>query len=219
MKFECGDLERALAISELMPEAREHLRHCAACRREYRIWHELSRAAKDLRVEWETPLLWPGIRRSIEAEGRRNISRLSASWKPWAAVAAALLLLTSVFVTRQGGRFKAPAKPAQQQLLLPGARAQFLTEQALAEVERTEAAYRRSIEKLSALAEPRLHNPVSARTMNYREKLLMLDSAISDTRSNVDGNRFNVRLRIDLAELYREKQETLKELLTGDHKN
>ena len=32
MKFECGDLERALAISELMPEAREHLKVCAACR-------------------------------------------------------------------------------------------------------------------------------------------------------------------------------------------
>jgi len=30
MKFECGDLERALAVSDLMPQAREHLKTCDA---------------------------------------------------------------------------------------------------------------------------------------------------------------------------------------------
>ncbi len=95
----------------------------------------------------------------------------------------------------------------------------FLTEQALADVERTEAAYRQSIEKLSALAQPRLRNPGSAVAANYREKLLMLDSAISETRGNLDQNRFNVRLQTELAGLYREKQQTLKELLTRDQKN
>ncbi|MGA8027840.1 MAG: hypothetical protein WB992_11900, partial [Bryobacteraceae bacterium] len=69
------------------------------------------------------------------------------------------------------------------------------------------------------LAGPKLENPVSALTVDYKEKLLMLDSAISETRANLDQNRFNVRLQTELADLYREKQQTLKELLTRDEKN
>ena len=47
----------------------------------------------------------------------------------------------------------------------------------------------------------------------------MLDSAITDTRSNVAVNRFNVRLQKTLADLYREKQQTLEELLKRDQNN
>ena len=46
MKFECGDLERALANPDLMPEAKEHLKACAACRQEYRLWTDVSAAAR-----------------------------------------------------------------------------------------------------------------------------------------------------------------------------
>ncbi len=64
MKFECGDLERVLAVSERalsesMPEAREHLRQCAACRREYRLWNEISTVGRELHAEWDSPELWP----------------------------------------------------------------------------------------------------------------------------------------------------------------
>ena len=41
----------------------------------------------------------------------------------------------------------------------------------------------------------------------------MLDSEISEVRSTVEHNRFNARLQSELAVLYREKQETLKEIL------
>src|SRR5271170_925557 len=68
MKFECGDLERALAVPELMAEAREHLKECAACRREYRLWTEISSVAKELHEEWESPDLWPNIRQTLEAQ-------------------------------------------------------------------------------------------------------------------------------------------------------
>jgi hypothetical protein len=95
----------------------------------------------------------------------------------------------------------------------------FLTEQALLEVEKNEAAYRKSIEHLSQLAEPKLEDSSSAVAVNAQEKLLMLDAAIADTRGNVATNRFNLHLQTTLAELYREKQQTLKELLTGDQSN
>ena len=220
MKFECGDLERALAVSELMPEAREHLKHCSVCRREYRVWNDLSTAANGLREEWDSPLLWPAIRRSIEAEEKlKPKPRSWGSWKVLGLVAAAISLAAGLFVWRELSRPAIVNKPGATLTAAAQGDRDFLTEQALAEVEKTESAYRQSIGKLSALAEQRLSQPASPVAVSYREKLLMLDSAISDTRSNLDHNRFNLRLRMDLADLYREKQQTLKELLTSDHKN
>ncbi|HZH82741.1 MAG TPA: hypothetical protein VFD87_06340, partial [Phototrophicaceae bacterium] len=90
MKFECGDLERALTNSDLFPEAREHLKTCAICRREYRLWNEISSVARELHEEWDTPALWPSIRQAIEAE--RKPERIW--WKQrkmWAAAAALVI--------------------------------------------------------------------------------------------------------------------------------
>jgi hypothetical protein len=217
MKFECGDLERALAVSDLMPEAREHLKTCANCRREYRLWTEISSSARELHEEWESANLWPRIRQAIEAEPKP-----SKSWwkekKIWglAAVLAAAVLLPLRF-------WHAPVKPQTSpmaQTAAPRAAGQdFLTDQALREVERNEAAYRQSIDKLSRLAESKLASAASPRIVNAREKLMLLDSAIADTRANVASNRFNVRLQTTLADLYREKQQTLQELLARDRKN
>lgn len=209
MKFECGDLERALAVADLMPEAREHLKYCAACRREYRLWNEISSTAKLLHEDWETPELWPNIRKAIEAEAQPGSRPVWRKWQVW-AVAATLVLAVALFFARPKAPPTETASSGNQD---------FLTEQALHEVEANEAAYRRSIEKLSQLAQSKLKNVSPATAVNYREKLLMLDTAISDTRSSLDHNRFNVRLQMDLAGLYREKQQTLEELLTRDQKN
>lgn len=208
MKFECGDLERALAVSDLMPEAREHLKHCAACRREYRLWSEISSTAKLLHEDWETPDLWPNIRKAIEEDKPRS-RPVWMRWQIW-AVAATLVLAVALFFARPKAPGIETAASGSQD---------FLTEQALHEVEANEAAYRRSIEKLSQLAQSKLKKLNPAAAVNYREKLLVLDSAISDTRASLDHNRFNVRLQMDLAGLYREKQQTLEELLTRDQKN
>jgi hypothetical protein len=218
MKFECGDLDRALANSDLMPEALEHLKTCAACRDEYRLWTEISAAAKELHEEWESPRLWPAIRQRIEAE-RRPAVIWWKEWRSW-AIAATLLIavLASWLLERQAvKRTAAPEATVVKTQSAPDR--DFLTEQALLDVEMSEATYRKSIEKLSRLAQPVLENSASERAVNSREKLLMLDSAIADTRSNVASNRFNLRLQTTLADLYREKQQTLEELLTRDQKN
>jgi hypothetical protein len=219
MKFECGDLERALEVSGLMPEAREHLKHCAACRREYRLWNEISSGAKELHEEWESPQLWSNIRNILAAEPKPKSppGRLK-QWKTWALAATVLIGVTAALWRPWKTPSPPPETESAQRAQISGDK-DFLTEQALREVEKTEAAYRQSIEKLSRLAEPKLQNPVTAVAVNYKEKLLMLDSAISETRANLDHNRLNVRLQNDLAELYREKQQTLKELLTREQKN
>lgn len=218
MKFECGDLDRALATPELMPEAREHLKQCAACRREYRVWTEISSAAKELHQEWDSPELWPRIQNAIAAEPKHKPVWWK-EWKTWTIAAIALLGISLVAI--RPWEFGKP--PTRTSTLNPASFTSsdhdFLTEQALEEVEKNEAAYRQSIDKLSKLAQPKLQNAGSAVAVNCREKLVMLDSAITETRANLDQNRFNVRLQSELANLYREKQETLKELLTRDQKN
>jgi len=215
MKFECGDLERALANPDLMAEAQQHMRDCAVCRNEYRIWNEISSAAKQLHYEWESPELWPTIRRGLEVQ-----SQPPKRWWPrtdWklvvlTAAAAAIVLLAIL---------RWPQMPAEKSIATATLSGQdFLTEKALREVEKNETAYRRSIEELSRLAQPKLENPASSPLLaSYREKLLMLDSAILETRSNIAQNRFNVRLQTDLADLYREKRQTLQEVLTRDQPN
>jgi hypothetical protein len=221
MKFECGDLERALAVSELMPEAREHLKHCAACRREYRLWNEISASAKELHEEWKSPELWSKIRNRLEAEPKPKPA--AVWWKEWKAWAvAATVIVAAGLLMWKFGPFQQSATPSNSEAVQVAPTAgnrDFLTEQALRDVEKNEAAYRQSIERLSQLAAPALQNPVSAMAVNCREKLQMLDSAIAETRANLDHNRFNTRLQMELANLYRKKQQTLRELVTRDQKN
>jgi hypothetical protein len=100
----------------------------------------------------------------------------------------------------------APAPAASQD-------SDFLTEQTLKEVEQTEAAYRTSIDKLTRLAQPKLNAAENAAAIAAREKLLVLDSEIDSVRSTVAHNKFNAQLQAGLADLYRDKQDTLKEIL------
>ena len=207
MTFDCKDLERALAVPELMSDAREHAKCCEACRRELWLWGEISAAAPGLREEWETPDLWPGIRKALAAEQkaakpRGLVGRLD--WRMMAAIAAALVVGISLLIMRSTRQ--APTPAARQD-------SDFLTEQTLQEVERTEAAYRASIDKLTRLAEPRLSASGNPAAVAAREKLLVLDGEIASVRSAVSRNRFNSQMQAGLADLYRDKQETLKEIL------
>jgi hypothetical protein len=226
MKFECGDLERALAVPELMAEAREHLKTCASCRNEYRLWSDISSAARELHEEWDSPALWPNIRQALEAERertrQRNQSTFFGDWKTWAL--AATVVLGAVLLLRpwqgpvtqpKGGVHLRAAATASD----AASDKDFLTEQALVEVEQAEDAYRRSIDKLAAVAGHRPETTQSALAINDRAKLIDLDSAIADTRAGIEQNPYNAGLRNELAALYREKQETLKGELSRDQKN
>jgi len=208
MTFDCKDLERALAVPELMPDVREHAKVCDACRRELWLWSEMSAVAPGLREEWETPELWPKIRQTLvaqqKASKRRGLDWRGLDWRMMAGLAAALAIAVSVFLVKYSQPVPVPAAPQDSD---------FLTEQTLKEVEKTEAAYRASIDKLSRLAQPKLsasENPVA---IAAREKLLVLDSEITNVRSTVARNRFNAQLQAELAVLYRDKQDTLKEIL------
>jgi hypothetical protein len=207
MTFDCKDLERALAVPELLPDAREHAKVCDACRRELWLWSEMSAVAPGLREEWETPELWPKIRQTLAAQQKaakpHGFNR-RFDWRMMAGIAAVLAIAVSVFLVRYSRPALVPAAPQDSD---------FLTEQTLKEVEQTEAAYRASIDKLSRLAQPKLNASENPVAIADREKLLVLDSEIDNMRSTVSHNRFNAQLQADLAVLYRDKQDTLKEIL------
>ena len=88
-----------------------------------------------------------------------------------------------------------------------------MTDRAVDEVEQAEKAYLASIDKLSKLAEPRLAAATSPVMLNYREKLALLDSAIAELQAGIEQNRFNTHLRRELVAMYREKQQTLQNLM------
>jgi hypothetical protein len=88
----------------------------------------------------------------------------------------------------------------------------LLKTSALAEVERTERDYMSAIDKLAADASPQLSADTSLMA-NYREKLLVLDSAIADLRVQAGENPSNAHLRYQLLAMYQEKQQTLQDVL------
>jgi hypothetical protein len=170
---------------------------------------DIARAARGLRREWESPELWPRIEAALAAEAAAAADRRASSrvrgWLSLAAAAAVLVLAVTAVL-----RVRAPQPD------VPGVERRLLTERALQEVERAEGDYVRSIDALSRVAGERVEDAGSPLMMSYREKLLLLDSAIAECRARVDRNRFNARLRQELLSLYQEKQRTLQRLMKED---
>jgi hypothetical protein len=185
---------------------------------------EISAAAGSLRKSWDSPRLWPRISAALELESAKHggqtapapervgffedlVGSLAANWRPALAGVVLFGLATAgLFVFRgSGGRDPYTDRWSRK--------APLLTEQAASEVELAEAAYVASIDKLSKLAGPQLEGATSPVLVNNREKLALLDSAISDLKANIEQNRFNTHLREELLAVYREKQRTLQDIL------
>lgn len=185
-----------------------------------RLDEEISAAARSMKKSWSSPELWPRIRHAIAVESQKRpsagervgfledlIGSFTANWRPALAGLVLFGLATAgLFVFRgSGGRDPYTDRFAK--------RPPLLTEQAADDVDRAEAAYVASIEKLSQLAGPRLEGATAAVLVNYREKLALLDGAIAELKSNIDQNRFNTHLREELLAMYKEKQRTLQDIL------
>ena len=211
MTFACKDLDAALREQE--PRALEaawaHAETCPVCRETLTLWSEIEAAAPLLRREWSSPGLWPSIHQALAEEPeRRKARRIGRSRLAWRlSLAAAAVLVVAV-----GGwlALHVPAGPAAGRADAAG---RFLTEQALRDVERSEAEYVASIDRLARLVEPRMERPASPLAASYREKLRLLDAAIADCRAEVEKNRLNAHLRRELLAMYREKQSTLEHLM------
>jgi len=217
MSVSCNDLERILrdANPADLAALEQHAASCPACAEELRAWQTISAAARELRDHWPSPSLWPRIEASLAAEARRrgqstrrwswlrNWIQPSLSWQT--AAAAVLLVLLSAVAARMF--IHRPAQPVADKT------PSLITDEKLREVVRAETVYEQAINKLEAEAKPQLENPATPLLTNYREKLLVLDSAIDELRAVAGKNPGNAHLRRQLLAMYQEKQSTLEDIL------
>jgi hypothetical protein len=215
MNVSCKDRERIFADGSLAEWAalQAHAAACPACAEELRAWKSLSSAAAELRDYSESPTLWPRIHEALVQQADRRTKRAESwNWR-WllagvplwqaAAIAAALLLLIAPAIVRYVQQRRAPQAQS----------ADLLRQKALAEVERAEGAYVQAIDKLALQAKPQLETPDTPLMASYREKLQVLDSAISDLQAQAGQNPSNAHLRHQLLAMYQEKERTLEQVL------
>ena len=215
MNVMCKDRDRLFEDGSAVEWAalEAHAATCASCAEELRAWKSLSVAAAELRDYSDSPALWPRIHQSLVEQAatigehrqgwgwRSFFANFSVSWQTAAATAFVVLLMVSgIWILRR------PVTPPPQQ-------GSLLKSRALVDVEHAESAYVQAIDKLAVDVKPQLENPATPLMANYREKLMVLDSAIDDLRAQTGQNPSNAHLRYQLLAMYQEKQRTLEEIL------
>jgi len=216
MNMACADRERIFldGTAEEWVALEAHAALCEECGKEVRAWKSLSAAVEELREYRHSPELWQRIATSLREETGKQRAKeplwirvaiwrnIPAGWQAALVGAMALVLaISGVYVTTH----RTPRDP--------GAASRLLKTRDLVDVEQAERAYVQAIDKLAADARPQLDDPTSYLMANYREKLMILDSAIDELRAQAGENPSNRHLRNQLLALYQEKQETLQEVL------
>jgi hypothetical protein len=215
MNITCNDRERILldGSPEEWTALEQHAGACAVCAQELRDWKQLSAAAEEMRDYQENPALWARIETSLRQQQAAPAPRKSfwssldfsrhaaTAWQSAivGVMVIALAVSSGYLYTHRGGSATDPGN-------------KLLKTSALAEVERTERDYMSAIDKLAADAGPQLGADTSLMA-GYREKLMVLDSAIADLRAQAGENPSNAHLRKQLLAMYQEKQQTLQDVL------
>ncbi len=216
MQITCNDRERIFldGNAEEWAALELHAGSCAECPEEVRAWKALSLAAEELRDYRESPGLWPRIevaltQRAKQGELRKSWVERLVFWRNlpigWQTAMAGTLVL---LMTATAGYIYLRSSQINNEPNNP-----LLKDRALAEVERTERDYMKAIDKLASEANPQLESASSPLMANYREKLLVLDSAIDELRVQAGQNPSNAHLRYQLLAMYQEKQATLQDVL------
>jgi hypothetical protein len=216
MNIKCQERERIFldGTPEEWAALELHAETCAQCGEELSAWKNLSVAAQEMREEVESPLLWSRIETSLKEQAAvvaktdsfwqrlKDWKPLSIGWQTALAGAMALALAVSggyVYTHRGTGD--------------GGDTASLLKSPALREVEKSERNYEQAIEHLEAEAKTQLQSGDSPLVASYREKLMVLDGAIDELRTQAGQNPSNAHLRRQLLAMYQEKQQTLQDVL------
>ena len=215
MNISCRDRERIFldGSAEEWAALEQHAAGCPVCEQEVRAWKALSSAAEELRDYREDTQLWKKIEGTLRetAKGKvlwRRFSERLGAWGEipfgWRTALAGALVLALAFSGAYFLRHQNASDPGQNRLL---------KNSALAEVERTQRDYMKAIDTLAGQAKPELDSPSTPLMASYKEKLIVLDSAIDELRAETGRNPSNAQLRYELLAMYQEKQQTLEEIL------
>lgn len=195
---------------QALRDLESHAASCRDCGRDWNLESELSAAAKTLVRDWESPYLWTRIRSDLQSS--RN---LRAPWwraLPFPSLLTACLLLAAV------GAAAWLALPSAGGLLRGWAGdPKLLSERALRQTEDAEREYAAAIDRLENLARDRLEEqPDDPLLASYRERLALIDEAIAECRRQIEENRFNAHLRQQMLVLYRDKRQTIADILNEE---
>jgi hypothetical protein len=216
MNLTCSDRDRVFldGTAEEWTALEQHAANCPDCAEEIRAWKALSSAAEELRDYREDLPLWARIETSLRENERQPAPKqgfwekldflrgLTLGWQT--ALAGALVVALTVFGVYMF-RLRGTSSDIGQTSLLKNS--------ALAEVERTERDYMKAIDRMATEAKPELDSANTPLMASYKEKLIVLDSAIDELRLEAGRNPSNAHLRYELLAMYQEKQETLQEVL------
>jgi hypothetical protein len=204
MTITCNQLDDLLFDGSplAMETAARHAAECPACAATLADWNELTVTAQSLRESWQSDLLWPRIERALRQETKRKPSR--RIWQIAAAIFLTVAMGSTLFYAL---RVQTRDAAFDEDILRISA---------LDEVEAAERAHLRAISKLQRLADTKLDDADSPLMISYKEKLMLLDDAITECQANIDRNRQNAHLREQLLSMYSEKQRTLQDVLRED---
>ncbi len=174
---------------------------------------DLSAAARSLHREWDSPALWPSIAAGIDAiDGIERSRPVPHTFGRWQALAAAAVIALTLAPTSWLGWRWFMLGPKPDAAAVEERRQRLLSEEALAAIERSETQYIEAIDELTRLVAPRLDMPDSPLLVNLRERLEIIDAAITEYRAEIARNRFNAHLRRQLLWIYQEKRRTLEQI-------
>src|SRR5215470_10954850 len=157
MNITCIDRERIFmdGTPEEWAALEAHANVCVACREEANAWKNLSLAASEMHEEWDSPALWPRIERALAEQSASAKTSwweaLLGSWKltsmQWQTAAAVIMLVmlsaSALWVITGPNHDRIPNQT-------------FLSNRAVRNVEKAEAAYEQGIDKLDAEARAQL---------------------------------------------------------------
>jgi len=189
-------------------EFASHREACKECREAHALDELIAHKARDLPVPTSAPGLWDRIAARLEREQE------TGSW--WRGLAR--IRLGDLFDPRRHTAWKfATVGVAVVALLLlrptPPAPRNLLTAQALARVEALEVEYELAIGELEAVAAPRIAEADTELLLRYRDRLETIDAQIRRCRAVLAEDPANAHVRRYLLAAYRDKRETLTELL------
>ncbi|HET7437791.1 MAG TPA: hypothetical protein VFN10_24005 [Thermoanaerobaculia bacterium] len=207
MTISCEEFDQLLlegdAASLLVAE--QHAQDCAACLERLDDWSEISAVAQTMRAEWSSDTLWPRIRRELQLAPPPQ--RVYANWF---RVAAAILITVALGASAWYVAHLRSQREFDRDILRLAV---------LDEVQRAEESHEKAIAQLEKLAEAKLDEADAPAITTYKEKLMLLDTAIAECQSAIDRNRQNAYLRKQLLAMYSEKQQTLREVLREENTN
>ena len=185
-----------------------HEKKCVLCRRAHQQDQEIMSAARNLNIPLETGQLWSRLETVLKRESRLNKetimsrSRIRILPKYVPVLTAATLMLT-VFLL---GLFLLNGPSAKSRGLL--------SQQALTRVEKTEKAYKDAIAELERQADSRLARMDLELSFLYRDRLTIIDEQIHQCKEVIEANPANTQVRRFMMAALKDKQETLKEIMT-----